>query len=300
MKGCALRLFASLTLLLGLMAGVAAWLDSRYGVEPRDAIGVSIAAGLLAWLSINLVMSAGTAWRNRSAIRRGMAGVLPGEGPATIVGVIQSTGPPLRAPLSDTPCVAYTFEVYDSRKRTSGKGPTKVVYCDGVALTPSTILTPAGSVRLLAVPELECQDTKLNLESARKRATEYARSIPFQANPPAFGRPEIEKRWNDDDGSYRVERRHIDGEVDLTYWRMSERCIETGARVCVFGHYSEAQRAIVPVRTDWSKQTRILKGDADRVARQLGASVIRRVLGAVLFAGLAAGVVAAFVAHTIG
>jgi hypothetical protein len=294
MKGCAFRALLSLVEFAAIGGAIAVALQRWYGIAPGDAIGALIFASLFGWMSVNLIRSAITAWRERSALRAGIAGGEPVDGRRTIlVGQIEPAGSSIRAPLSDRECVAYTFEIYEMKR--VGKSSSKVLYADGIALTPSVIITRGGSYRLLAVPELDCPDTDLDNEAARARAVEQMSTLTYEPPPAPFTRPSIEQQWNDDDGAYRRETRHVEDDVDLTRCRLSEKCLERGARVCVFGQYSAAKRAIVADRSDWSKITRVMKGDADVVARQLGGSVVRRLIGAVLSAAAAVGTLAAFV-----
>ena len=293
MKGCAFRALLQLVEFLVIAGLIGVALQYLYGVAPLDAIPALIFGGLLAWMSVQLVRSAVTAWREQAALRAGIAGAEPIDGRRTIlVGEIQPLGASIRAPLSDRECVAYTFEIYEMKR--VGKSSSKVVYADGVAITPSTIETRSGSYRLLAVPELDCPDTDLDGAAARARALEQLSTLTYEPRKP-FSRPSIEQQWNDADGAFLRETLHVEGDVDLTRCRLSEKCLERGARVCVFGEYSAAKRAIVANTHDWSQITRVMKGDADVVARQLGGSVVRRSIGAVLSAAAAVGVIAAFV-----
>lgn len=296
MKGCASSALLSFLGLAALVTAIGAGLRRWYGTSPSDAIGVSIFGGLFAWLAVNLLIAAVNAWRERAALRAGIAGTPPVDGrQAILVGHIEPAGAMLRAPLSGRDCVAYTFEIYVWKF--VGRSQSRVVYCDGIALAPAVIVTRAGSFRLLAVPELTLDEAELDREAALKRAAELMRTIPFVPPPKPFTRPEIEKQWNDDDGEYRRERKHVAEEVDLSLCKMSERHVERGARVCVFGQYSASKRAIVPDPNDWSKITRVMKGDPDAIISQLGSSIVRRLLGAVICGGVAAGLIAAFAAH---
>ena len=296
MKGCAFRALLSLVEFLVVAGLIGVALQRWYGVAPVDAMGALIFAGLFAWMSVQLVRSAFTAWRERAALGAGMAGAEPIDGrPTILVGEIQPLGAALRAPLSDQECVAYTFEIYEMKR--VGKSTSKVVYADGVAITPSTIMTRGGSYRLLAVPELDCPEGDLDDATARARALEQMSTLTYQPSTP-FSRPSIEQQWNDDDGAFLRETLHVEGDVDLTRCRLSEKRLECGARVCVFGQYSAAKRAIVANTSDWSKITRVMKGDAGVVGRQLRASVVRRSIGAVVCAALALGVIAAFVSNS--
>lgn len=294
MKGCAFHALLSLFGFAAIVIAIGAGLGQWYGTSPSDMIGVSIFGGLFAWIALNLLLAAVKAWRERAALRAGIAGTPPADGRrAILVGQIEPLGATLRAPLSGHECVAYTFEIYGMRL--VGRSHSKVVYCDGLALAPSLIVTRAGSFRLLAVPELECDEADLDRDAALTRASELMRTTAFVPPPKPFTRPAIEQQWNDDDGAFQRVSRRVDDHVDLTRCKMTERRLERGARVCVFGEYSAAKRAIVGDPNDWSKMTRVLKGEPDAFVAQLGASVVRRLLGTVVCGGAAAGVIAAFV-----
>ena len=281
----------SLLGLAAIMAVAAAGLRAWYGIEPQDAIGALIFAGLFGWISANLLLSAVTAGRERAALRAGNA---PRDGRRTILaGYLEPGGPTLRGPLSGRECLASTFEIYEMKR--VGKTDSKAVYADGIALTPTMIVTRAGSFRLLAVPNLDCPDADLDRSEAQQRAGELMRTLPFKPPPAPFTKPTIDDQWNDDDGAFSRQTRHVEGAIDLDKCRLTERHLERGARVCVFGHYSAAKRAIVADPNDWSKTTRVMKGDPEAIAGQLGGTVVRRLIGAALSAGASAGVIAAYV-----
>jgi hypothetical protein len=64
----------------------------------------------------------------------------PRDGRRTILaGYLEPTGPVLRGPLSGRERVAYTFEIYEMKR--VGKSTSKLVYADGIALTPTMIVT---------------------------------------------------------------------------------------------------------------------------------------------------------------
>jgi hypothetical protein len=284
----------SLLGLAAITAGIAVALREWYGIEPQDAIGALIFAGLFGWISANLVLSAVTAGRERAALRAAVGGETPRDGRRTILaGYLEPTGPVLRGPLSGRECVAYTFEIYEMKR--VGKSTSKLVYADGIALTPTMIVTRTGSFHLQAVPDLDCPDSDLERTEAPQRARELMRTLPFKPPPAPFTRPSVEAQWNDADGAFSRQTRHVEGPIDLDKCRLTERLLERGARVCVFGHFSAAKRAIVADPNDWSKITRVMKGNPEAIAGQLGGSVVRRLIGATLSAAAAAGVLAAFV-----
>jgi hypothetical protein len=207
LKGCAISGVFSLLGFAAIAAAIMVALHRVYGAPPGDTVGVAIFAGFFAWMTANMLTVAVGAWRERSALRAGLAGAAPVDGRHTVlVGRIEAVGPPLLAPFSGTPCVAYSFEVLQMRVRA---GRThKAVYDDGISVTASVILTDAGSFRLLAVPDLDSSETSVSRDAALRLAADHLRTIPFEAAPPPFSRPAIERQWSDDDGSFRRETRH--------------------------------------------------------------------------------------------
>jgi hypothetical protein len=295
LKGCALSAVGSL--IAGLAIGAAIWYSvSRvYDTPFEDTVGIAVLAGFFGWIAVNLLFSAAQAWMERSALVSGLAGTPPIDGrQAVLVGHIEPMGAPLVAPFSGTECVAYKFEI--SQMRGTGRQTFKAVYYDGSSATPSTIVTRAGSFRLLAVPEIEGNEANIPGETARRLAADFIARTTFEPPRQAFSRPAIEQQWSDTDGAYRRETRHVvDQEPNLADCTLSEWRLERGARVCLFGEYSAAQRAIVADPGDWSKVTRVMKGDPEAVVRQLRSRVIGRLIGGLVAAAAAAGVVAAFV-----
>ncbi len=297
MKGCAFNGTLSFLALLAAIAGVAGALRAVAGVPLTSSIGVAIFAGGLLWMAANLALSAVQASKERAAISGGLDGRPPVHGQsAVLVGTIKAQGTPLQTPFSNRPAVAYRFEVYEWRRTPGARTSTKVIYGDGIAQTPATIVTNSGSYDLLAVPELDCAPSELDLQGALARATELLPTLPFHPARKPFTRPEVEDLWNDDDGEFRRERRYLDDPPPINA-RVDERCIETGAQVTVFGPYDDTRRAIAADRNDWSKIVRIMKGDASAVAAQLRGSVIRRSVFAVLCVAAAGGLVTAFLSN---
>jgi hypothetical protein len=289
MKGCAFRVLLSLA---GLLASIgAAFALLRSSADGSGSLPVfSIGAGLFAWIAVMMSISAVKAWRERAAAVGGIAGEMPGDGPALIVGQIESLGRLLEAPLSGKPCVAFTYEVYSMRG--GPKGRSKEVGLDGIGLTASQIATRSGVVRLLAVPELDCEPEDIDIGLAVARANDRIRRLPLTLPRQPGSTPTIEAQWNDDDGEFLRESNHADQEVDATEHRFVERRIEPGARVCVVGQYSSARRAMVAAPNDWSKVTRIMKGDPAAIARRLAVSAVRRAIVGLVCAALAIAIVA--------
>lgn len=293
MKGCALRAVLQLAVMVMIVAAVGGGLIFIYRLPLADVLGASLLAGLLIWVGVSLLMGAVSSSRERRALGNSIDGRPPRDGERTIlVGHLEAVGKPLRSPLSERRSVAFTFEVWEMHG--GGKSRRRVVYLDGLALTPTRIVTNAGSFKLLAVPELDCDPTPLDHATAVVRATALFQRAPYEPVKPFSGRPSIEQQWNDTDGEFQRVTRHAEQDVDLANCTCTEKILEPGDRVCVFGTYSEAQRAIVPDSQDWSKMTRVMKGEAGDILRQLNTRVVRRLLVALVVFGLAAGTLLAF------
>jgi len=129
LKGCAISGVFSVLGFAAIAAAIMVALHQVYGAPPGDTVGVAIFAGFFAWMTANLLTVAVGAWRERSALLAGLAGAAPVDGRHTVlVGRIESVGPPLLAPFSGTPCVGYSFEVFQIRG--GAQRSHKAVYYD--------------------------------------------------------------------------------------------------------------------------------------------------------------------------
>ena len=249
----------------------------------------SIGAGLFTMIAI------GYAWAIKDlAIERGMLleaarGTQPEDGRwVAISGRIHSMHS-LHGPLTGEDVVAYEYKI--SRMERSGKSSSEVTYYDGKALVPSTISTPHGSIRLLAVPTFDVPAaTFARYLDTLERAREYVAATPFQTSKtPKSEKIGMEHESTDDDGNFRVDKRWSEREVDLDGFTFEEKHIKQNEAVCAFGLYSQQRGGIIP-HPNWAKQTRIMRGDAQAVANQLRTRIIKYAIGIVCF-GIAAYVV---------
>ncbi|HYK04787.1 MAG TPA: hypothetical protein VE974_23745 [Thermoanaerobaculia bacterium] len=285
MKGCAR---SCLLLLLGWSA--AAYAFYRYFVSLRD-FGApmywgSAFAGLFVVASIGYAAGIGTAYRERKMLLEAIAGTPPADGQwAGISGTIHSTTP-LTAPISGERVVAYEYRIQRDEK--FGKNRTQVVYYDGRALAPSTVATRQGSVRLLSVPAFTDIEAESIVQStAVQRAKTFVSSTPFRIFDTATKRrTRIEEEWTDDDGQFRLDRQHFTRDVELSGdFHFEEKHIKQGEQVCVFGLYSRDRGGLIP-HPNWAKQTRLMRGDASKVAAQLRRRMINYLIGAIVCGGL--------------
>ncbi len=295
MRACAISGLLWLGGWLALSGVLMAFLQRAYGQPPAATLGVGLLAGGIGWLSAGLLWAAARAWRQRAALAEALRGQSPADGREVVIaGRLEPMGRKLTAPLDGAECLAYAYEILVDRG--SGRRRTIAPCYRGSALAPSAIQTPTGTHRLLAVPVLDgVEPEALAGATAFAHATDYVRRTTFRRRTTSAR--ELEEQWSDDDGAYRADVSYVEDEaVDLASCRLVQRLVRPGAPVCVFGLYSEARGGIVP-HPNWGRPTRLMVGDAARVAADLGASAVRRLVIGLLAGAAAAGLVAAFLSR---
>jgi hypothetical protein len=285
MRGCAIQTLLLAGCWLGLSAGLVLCLQQAYGRPPSQTVGPSLLIGSIAWVAFLQCLAAAQASRQRHALSGGMAGVPPRDGrQAVLVGQIQALGATILTPFDGVPCVAYHYEITEHVG--SGKQARLVTHYKGVALAPCAVVTPAGTYRLLAVPEIDGAIPEGTRERMLARAADYIQATTFTKR--STSARELEERWSDADGAYRSDVSSVDGgTVDLANCRLIQQHVPRGAEVCAFGLYSETRGGIV-ANPNWGKPTRLVVGSADQAARLLASSVrTRLVVGLIVGAGAA-------------
>lgn len=295
MKGCART---CLLQLLGWGVASAAFFYYFRGLGELPALyWAAIGAGLCVMLAIGYAWAIKDLVRERHMLLEAAQGAPPPDGEwVAVSGKIHSIHS-LTGPLSGEDVVAYQYKV--SRMERSGKSSSDVTYYDGKALVPSTIATRHGSVRLLSVPTFDVPAAPLGryVETVQ-RVQRYIDATPFQTNQtPKTERIGMEQESTDDDGNFRVDKRWFaDREVDLDGFQFEEKHIRQNETVCAFGLYSQQRGGIIPY-PNWAKQTRVMRGDATAVAKQIRTRITKYVIGIVVFGAAAYGIAMIYAAN---
>jgi hypothetical protein len=286
MQGCARSCLVQLGLWGALAAGSYLYLRSI-----RDAgvatIVVAVVTGLLAAMAALLLHGVYTSIRERKMLLAATGGAPPRDGEwIAVSGEIRSLAP-VRGPLSGEPVVAYEYQI--TREVQMGGSRSIVPYFEGKALSASTITTPYGAVRVLAVPRFEMEPAGLDRASAIANARAYIRATTFEPRETAKQRSDaLAREWTDDDGVFRIDKKIFGAEVDLEEgFQFEERQVRQGERVCAFGVYSEERRGIVPDQK-WGRHSRIGRGGAEEMAAALRGRMMRYSTGSLFLAGAAA------------
>jgi hypothetical protein len=293
-KGCARTLLLQFAVFLAIGAGVMVLLHRYYGLPPGRTLGVSLGVAFCGWVGLALLFGIAQPVRERFWLRNCLAGRRPPDGKRTgIVGTIDAAGALIVSPLTGTDCVAWKYEI--SLTRGSGKNRRKSVFFEGIGLVPSVISTPSGSYRLFAVPAFDFGAEGVEMGTALRHWQEHIETARFEEK--AAARRTLEKQWTDDDGAYRSEKRHVADDAPIEECDFREDLIRRGDAVYAVGLFSEARGGLVP-HANWARETRIMKGDAPSVLKQLDARIVRYFIGGVLFSAAAAGIFLVFVSST--
>jgi hypothetical protein len=285
MKGCARTCLLGLLFFLAASGAFYMYLRGFGEMEPQ-IWWASGGAGLCVSLAIGYALGIATISKERAMLLGAMVGHPPQDGNwVAVSGTIRSLNP-LRTPITGIAAIAYSYEMY--RMERSGKSTSKVTYYEGKALTPSTIASKQGAIRLLAVPTLDVPPENTQNAMAIANAKQYVDATTFEkSNTQPFG---TDKEAADDDGMYRVDKKNSDREIDVAECMLEERHIKQGEIVCAFGLYSSHRGGLIP-HPNWSKPARIMRGDANAVADQLRTRMIKYSFGIVFFSAAAFGIV---------
>jgi hypothetical protein len=247
---------------------------------PADWI-VAVVAAILLHLSYAALMTGRRRGGDLALLQR--AGEPPADGKrVALVGTVKVTGEPLRAPISGTPCVGYTYEIYHYVVSRQQNGSTdsrrKVPDFSGIALAPSVLHTMQGDSPLLGYPFLSGfpEQTWADEEHAR-RASAYVHQTTFEKTIAFVGElAALDRAMNESDGSLRKDWRMTDS-IDVGSMTFQEQCIPVDAKVCALGIWSEAKHALVPGAGSDARALLFVAGDVEQASQQLasGASSSR-------------------------
>jgi hypothetical protein len=287
-KGCLISLI--------VWAGSAAayWYFLHARLTPPADRYVPIAAGfvmMIAFAQLN------TAFLHIREARK--VGERPQDGePITAVGRIRATGETLHAPFSGRAAVCYSYDIKDP----AGTNKSRTNNYAGFALTPSSIDTPSGAIRLLGFPVLEgFAKEQLHSDVAMINARSYIASTQFldmSGMPLTTVFREMKEIFTDDDGQVRKDWRMGD-DPHLHGKQLFEQIVEPGTEVCAIGRYSTQKGGIVP---DFAggNVVRLLRGDASSIVRSLRMKATGLIIAAIGIAAAGNGMLYLYVNNMFG
>jgi hypothetical protein len=155
-----------------------------------------------------------------------------------IIGTIRPVRETLLSPFSQTPCIAYRYEIRGSDG----------VSAQGFAMAPASIRTTDRQIRLLAYPALEVPPKYPRDEAARRNAEAFVAAAQFTVTEGRATRDsmsDLNALLADGDGRMRFDER-LRADSDLSRGSLAEWIVPIGATVSAIGRYSATRRALVP------------------------------------------------------
>ena len=225
----------------------------------------------------------------------------PQDGPVVVTGAARPLGAPLCAPLSGVECVAYQYRMYyRTSDRSERRRRTVPVYW-GHASRPFRIDTAGRAIRVMAVPQLADEATRLASADDVARARQHVGATRFEevgadvlgALGTAFER--AGEMFADEDGESRRDWRRKGDDRDPESLLLEETVLPVGATVTVAGRWSTDRQAVVPDSGEAGPSVvTVVTGPPERLARAahaLPSSAWSVAVAATLLTGLGAGLV---------
>ena len=288
-RGCLI----SLLILAACFGGYWYLLHGR--IEPPAFWWATGIASFFMWISVGALQTAVTSARDASRVSGessfgGYGGEQFEDGETvTVVGHIRAVGSSLRAPFSGNPAVLYSYDI-DHISR-GNNDTNEVKDYSGFAMTPCAIDSPHGSIRLLGFPLLEgFPKGSFDTEAGRRNAHAYLESTPLkdmQGFHPGMIYHEIKELLTDDDGHLRKDWKMTE-DRDLSGKHLQEQLVAPGDQVCAIGRWSAAKHGLVPPA---GAVIRLLRGDPQKIVRDLWRKCINNIIGGLIVAAIVNGAV---------
>jgi hypothetical protein len=225
-------------------------------LPPELRFFVAVPAGVLLTLGLSNVWSLlrgyGRGDGSREALlERAQRGEAPSrDGPMVATGIVRAEGATVRAPISDTECVAYQYRLYSRRRLANGKLQEVPIYW-GYACRSFRLDSASQAIHVLAVPWLADEPTEHDSTEARTRAQSYVAASSFEPKRALPGilstvATTFSELVAEPSGDVRHDWR-MDG-VDFSFDSLliEETVLAVGTTASIAGRWSVERRAIVP------------------------------------------------------
>jgi hypothetical protein len=243
---------------LGLVGVLTMVIDRMTGAEVNPVLRpwVGLVAAVLLVLGASNFLQLLRGYGRGDAARgtllaRATTGEPPADGgPMLVTGRVRPDGPPLRAPLSGTECVAYDYRLYKRTWMGSRSGHRTTVYWGGYACQPFMVDTGARAVRVGAMPDFVDAPNRDKTDDTIGRARAYLQATRFEEIAGAeivslFGTM-LGDRVGEAQAGVRRDWHRANASPDPATLRLEEHTVPVGATVSVAGYWLPERRALVP------------------------------------------------------
>lgn len=266
-----------------------------------SAPGIYFAAifgGLFATLGIGAIFNTKNSLKLISLLRASRS--MPQDGKMyAAVGTIHPQGQPLRAPFSGRECVAYDYKIESEEYSGGDSGTTSKSHYTGQALTPSTIRTQTGGVKLLGFPELtKFPSAAFGQQENIENAQRYVANTTFSdmVSLKKFGQviKEAKELLNDDDGSVRKDWK-TGNRDDFENLKLRETIVAVGAQVCAIGMFSKTKGGLVPDVSRSGSIVQLFPGTPEKAIKDIrGQMIVALIVGIIMLIFVVGGTYAAY------
>jgi len=240
------------------------------------ALPAGLIGGFLLWLAIAYLSGIGVKMAKARKLGAALRGDTPRDGEViAIAGRTMPIQETLTSPFERVACVAYSYKI----QMPQGRNAAAWEY-QGLALVPSVIQGPHGSMKMLAFPELDvreklCRDAQQNAHDY-VASTEFTQAVPFVKDDLKMPRLRIDHR-----------RSHPE---KLEYASLYEKVVPPGQEVCVFGLYSATEGGLTHEKDQIVPSLTLMNGDAAAIRRTLvRRSIGNAIAGAIFITALVVG-----------
>lgn len=237
--------------------------------------------------------------RDRARLADRLVTMLPADGERVVAcGTLVATGPLVTAPFTGTTCVSYWYQV----KHTAGGSHSgDVIDAWGYSLTPSSVETPWGSVRLLSYTEFDFPAAPMTDAPPRLRAAEYFAAtprVPLGLDSLGTSIAAVKALMADDDGAVRGDFGGVGANFQEGPYRLYEKVVLDREPVCAFGTWAADRNGLLPDPTSAVFfPVHLRKGTSSEVRRSLVPGIVGNACAAAVLLALAALAVWAFFSH---
>jgi hypothetical protein len=245
--------------LLAVLGVVTYFIDQSISTHlpPELRLWVAVSAAVFLTLGLSnfwmIARGYGRGDASRAAVlERAHMGMPPEhDGPLVVTGVVRPDSGTLRAPISDTECVAYMYRLYTIQGLRHRRRYREVPIYWGYSSRSFYLDSPSHAYRVMAFPQMLDKTTSYDSPEARARARAYVAATPSEPMDALVGVASsaasiLSEILHEPSGDTRRDWRAANVNVDIEKLQMEENLVPVGATVSVSGRWSAERGAIVP------------------------------------------------------
>ncbi len=284
--GCVLAVFAYAYHILPLeLAKVTQLQPLSQSAIVRMSLILALPTGLIGAWGLGLLYPFVEAIRAKGRLKKStMAGMWRDGESIAVAGVVVPEAPLLKAPISGTECVAYSYDIHHFSE-VGKNSKRRISDFSGFGCTPFVIHTQTGPVKLKGCVHLDFKEEILTEDSNYKNAESYVLTTQFTQvkglGPLKDMFSNMRDFLTDEDGVIQKNWGRIGPCGSMRDENLAEQQVKPGDEICAFGIFSSTRRALVSdSEVAGLLPVRLIKGEISTVNSVLTRRAIGYFLGA--------------------